>query len=310
MTVTGLENNNYCAHSPIPVQLVSDTGEGNVVFYIQLLIGGVGMLDIPGKLYSFGNTARLDLSPWIKLAMERFEEIRTYTTNLQTVADTYKKNIMVQFTGEDSLGDIEQIDINRTFLHCALKEGRIIEDGITNVRVWKGFPISWVEGSNRLLVVPNGSTAPAIPKQIEYIQDNCQGTYVKWLNEYGYYSYWLFPYSRLYQTSGDEYYRTPRSIFDTNKTSNEDTVGFEATEKITLKDLIPKKYYPQFRSLVFSPEVYMLDPQYNFNTVIQPGKWIKIIQSDPEFEREVLSRNSAEFEIEFDLPKPYTQTRL
>lgn len=317
---TGLEDNNYCVHTPIPVTVryEGDISLSNQYAHVSVKVNGVDLFFPYPKIYSKDNIPRLDLAPWVKLGMVKFQDLLNYTTTLQTAQSIYQIQMQVGFEvcgdvdGSPGVTTCDSITITKTFVNCALASGRLTGDQRQYLKVWRGYPFSWLVGANRSRIIPNTSTPPAISgKTIEYIQDNCQGTYIKWLNEYGSYNYWLFPHSRQFVRDGSEYYRTPADIFDPNdKFINEYTVGFEVAEKLTVRDIINKKYWDTIKSLVGSPEVYMLKNDYVPGTTVVYSDWQRIIQSDVEFDRTEISRNGSEIEFEFDMPKVYTQTRL
>lgn len=310
MTIVGLNDDYYCVHVPIPVSVFPDSGPyENPYFEFRLKINGVDLLEPFPILYSRENTANLDLAPWVKLGMEKFQDLTPYTSTLVTHENPYMTTMEMTFTLRDSsnvMGEVETI--TKTFVHCAIPQGLYIADQREFIKVWKGFPISWQSGDDRLKIIPNVSPSIA-GKYVEFDQSKCTGTYIKWLNEYGNYNYWLFPHSRQFVRSGEEYYRTPINIFNSDERPlTEKTVGFEVKEMMTVKDIVNKKFWSTIKSIVGSPEVYMLvnnDPNQ-----VNPTDWLRIIQSDVKFDRTEISRNSSEVEFEFELPKVPTQTRL
>lgn len=314
----GLEDDNYCVHTPIPVRLVPNSEISMVPTdaVIAVRIGGNDIFFPYPNLY-VRDGVRFDLAPWVRLGMAKFQDLLNYRTILQTARTVYATEMQIHgqicgnYDGNPGSRVCDDGTITKTFVNCALNGGKLIEDQRENIKIWQGFPFSWLVGLNRSRVIPE-LTAPAIAnKNIEFVQDGCSGTYIKWLNEYGSYNYWLFPRSREYNTSSEEYYRTNVNVFDIPTVrSNEQTVGFNVDKRLVVKDVILKKYWDTIKSLVGSPEVYMLKTDYIPGTQVNFEDWTRIIQSDVEFQRDQLWRNSSEVEFQFDLPKQYVQTRL
>lgn len=160
--------------------------------------------------------------------------------------------------------------------------------------------------------------------RIEFVPKVCKGSYLKWLNEYGGYNYWRFDSGREENSEGENMFDTNRSVFgrlapkfqyDVNIQSNYDTVGFEGTNKFTVRDRIKKEYWHLFDSLPTSPEVYILKDIWIDNyllgfDVLDAFYWTKVRQTDFTFNRVIYTRSMSEVEIELEYPKPYTQKRI
>lgn len=308
--ISGLEQDNFCVHTPIAVSV---TAPGSTYLELQILINGDPVLIRRPRMYkSANNIYYIDLSSWIKFQMVGFNDTRSYIADELTVyPNTYEIEATIQFI--DNTNQIQSV--TKTFVHCSLYD-RVLQEDTSLVRIWQEYPVSW---KNNL----DGQLTYYIPKTIEDIIFNyrssrpvefgeglCYGHYLKWLNEYGTYNYWLFPKNLETVTESEEILRLPRSIYSSSRNSNQDTAGFEQTDMITFRDIVLKKFWPLFKSLPASPEVYMLKESWQLGTTAGPNDWIKLIQSDVPFERFNGKRNSAEVEFEFELPKPYTQKMI
>lgn len=311
MSIIGLENDNYCVHTPIPVEITGaapDPAGLAPTLRLEISISG-STEDLITPPFLWGNPENgnfyVDVAPWVRMVMGKIEDTLSYGPTLTTVADPYSQTFTLSFV--DILLDSQ--DITKTFVHCALFDGYRSDDSpFTDIRVWKCLPFSWLSGGNRNLIVPQTNTPPSIAGvNVDYDTSCCGGTYIKWLNEYGFYNYWNFPNSRELVNEAEEIYRIPRSIFDPNKNSNFDTAGFSAREKMTVRDMIPRRFWPLMRSLVASPDVYMLR---EIKENVTPDDWIKIVQTDAKFERDTIGKTMSQFEIEFEIPKVYAQNRL
>lgn len=303
--IYGLEDNNYCVHTPIPVEVT--TASPSDWLELQLINSSVPLLDQPPRLYKgLDDRYKIDLSRWIRQFMPSMVETISYTSTPSGWNNSYEKDFEVVFT--DSNTQVQTAI--RIFVHCSLYSGKL-EDNTDPIKMWKCYPFSFAFTDGVVFFVNTLNTPADTPDDVdvEYDTSCCGGTYLRWLNEYGHHNYWLFRNTRTIETSGEEYFRIPRNIFNPDKTSNEDTAGFDMSKTMSLKAIVDRKYFHLFESLVGSPEVYMLRPDYVLGSNVAPSDWIKIIQDDVTFERDEL-KGSAEIEFDFSLPKPYTQTRL
>lgn len=301
--ITGLESDYYCAHNPIPVEVTNPSE----YLLMQIKIGGVNMIENPPAFYPLAGTFKIDISAWVRQFMAAFGETETYTDIPTVYANDYVRSMEIVFI--DSSAGTESV--TRKFVHCALDQYRLssLEDDCC-VKIWEGYPFSSPIGGwdDRIVLIPDEEPEIDICGCVEYDDSGCPGVYLKWLNARGYYSYWLFPNWYERNREGDEIFRTPRNVFNPDRTSNEDTVGFDVTETIRIVDRVSKRYENQLKSLVGSPEVYLLRPTWKPGTddTAEPNDWIKIIQEKPKFNTNA-KNNSMEFEMEFNLPKVYTQ---
>lgn len=307
MAIIGLGSDYYCAHNPLPVEV---TGMPTNSMTMQVRIGGVNQIAIPPVFYSIGGVFKVDLSGWVRQFMVPMAETKTYTTTPVIGSNTNIRQMEVVFTSSG----INQT-ITRRFVHCALDSYHLsdFEDDCC-VRIWKGYPFSApVAGWNqKVMFIPNTDIEPDVDicGCVHYDRSMCEGTYIKWLNAKGYYSYWLFPPALSITRDGDELFKMPRNIFNPDRSSNEDTAGFKTEEYVKVFDKIPRIYWDQLKTIVGSPEVYMLSPTWKpGRTSAQPSDWIKIIQDSPTFERNRRNR-TADFEMTFELPKVFTQKRI
>lgn len=325
MTITGLNSDYYCCHNPIPVQVDVVIPEEVSRLQLSFAPGGSESELYRPIFYNFervggSNIFRADISAWIRQFMANFEEQHTYTTTPTTVDQDYVTSIGVIFRTLDNAGDVvEESSVTKKFVNCALDSYNLndTDEEFCCVKVWQCYPFSspfdgW---DSRVLLIPTDGgnicgTIPFICEKYDYDASCCRGAYLKWLNDKGYYSYWLFPDFKTIVREGKEIDRMPRSVFDPSRTSNEDTLGFDTTETVEVRDKIPKPYWDTLKTLVGSPEVYILRPSWDpgVDDTASPADWIKIIQAKPKFESETRF-STAEFKIEFDLPKVYTQKR-
>lgn len=326
MIIEGLDSDYYCVHNPIPVKVkvISTTLEAHPL----LVSFGVGDMTTVEYKYTarYYNIERvgnenifyIDMSQWLRQLMVNFEETQIYTTTPTSHPFDYTKQMTIKFEALDegsSGGVFEETTTTRHFVHCALTSYNLPEDDepLCCIKVWRYYPFSSpFQGYNdRMMLIPTGEVCNqilGICEKVDYTANPCKGAYLKWLNDKGHYSYWLFPQVQVFEREGREIDRKPRSPFSQYLSSNEDTFGFDVTETVEVRDIIYKQYWATLKSLIGSPEIYMLKTSWQTGneTEAKPNDWIKIIQDKPKFERNQRN-NTAEFEMTFELPKVYTQ---
>ena len=133
----------------------------------------------------------------------------------------------------------------------------------------------------------------------------CGGIYIRWTNGEGGFNYWLF----------DKFYRSnlnSRSMGDIalNNFLNAGSVsgksvefGKDATRSLRVKTLVNKKFKSMFESLYLSPNIEM----YSETTPFTLGTWSPV-KIEGTFNDNV-KRDSEEYTLTIDLPKPVTITR-
>src|SRR5690606_24293918 len=123
-----------------------------------------------------------------------------------------------------------------------------------------------------------------VGKIVDHDTECCKGTYVKWLNDSGYYSYWLFKKSVSEELEAEEIYYTPEDIFANPRIKGRVTAGLTPTDTITVREKISDKYYEMLRSLIYSPDVYILRDDYVLGSDVSPSDWKRVTQDSPSIE--------------------------
>lgn len=307
MPITGLENAYNPTDAPIPVGMTKITAYPNVSFVIYL--PSIGENVGGGYLQSIDGIYRIDAAPWAKLGMPKMLETHSYTTTVTSHVDPYIINGTVSFVEDDGLGGMSEVQsVNTKFILATERGNNNVPYEGRPIKIWRCYPFSFrYQPEVNVYIIPHSLNFSVPARVIEYVDECCKGTYIKWLNEFGHYNYWLFPFSQEYLSEAENIFDVKRNIFDADKTSNFDTVGFTATKKMTIRDLVKKDYWFMFESLTNSPEVYVLKNSWQLGWgLCNPDHWIKIRQSDVSFERTEGIRTMAELEFEFELPIPNT----
>src|SRR5690625_4511142 len=296
MNIIGLEGNGFCVFKPIPV-LVQKTHASNEL-EIKLFIDNEEVLFNAPKFKSFGGDIfRIDLAPWILIALSRREFADViYKEQVQDINPSHSGEVEVRCINGD-----DKLDIKKKYFGCA--NNKVLLTDNKPVRAWSGYPFSFQCNDKIRLGIP--FSAPDLDRCVEFTEECC-GTYVRWLNEKGFYNYWMFR-NRTIERKGKEIYSVNRSIFDIDKSARKDTVGFEGEDVLSVQDVVPRMYFPLFGSLPTSPEVHILrtDWKVGENLIATENDWVKVIQ-DFEFSYSD-NKHATEVEIAFELPEPYTQ---
>lgn len=305
--IYGLEAAYYAVHRPTPVRV---TPEMYPNMTMRTYVNGQMYYNYyDPKLNQIDGEYKIDLSPWVLIGMAKLLETKSYTNVIVNYPDPYISEVEVIFVEDNGLtGDTFEQGKTVKFIQAT----EISIDNIPYpgkaIKVWKCYPFSWryqPEVLRYVIVTALNFTVPG--RTIEYIDECCKGTYVKWLNEYGHYNYWLFPFIQEFETDSENIYDVPRNIFDTDKTSNYDSIGFTSSKKLTIRDKVKEMYWFMFECLTWSPEVYILRNDWALGSAsCGVNDWIKVRQTDVTFTRIVGQRSMADVEFEFELPKPYT----
>lgn len=125
---------------------------------------------------------------------------------------------------------------------------------------WEGYPLSYsfFDGTNVTRYLKgNGLDVFTPPIQPSETRTDCFGVYLKWLNQYGGYNYWLF--ERVYQESERSrdfgVYERPEPVIQED--SDVLQLGKTTTQRMSIKTNFANKWYPLFQHLMRSPEVYL-----------------------------------------------------
>src|SRR5690625_1055318 len=324
----GLEDDYFCVHTPTIIKVQEE-----IQHPIERLEVSIHSLPENEHLMFFSysnpdenNSILFDLSPWIKMLMPKFLNNTDYDTGIndqtqKTKDSEYIKRFSISMVMRDKNGADQTASYGKNFVHCS--NGNVLKEDDSKIRIWEGYPFSYQRGLETLVYGIMRGTPDTQGRPFEFISDYAQyiklcGTYVKWLNEFGYFNYWLFHNSEK-ETEAEELFRVNRDIYKNafrvdqygslnNTNAREDTVGFDKKTTYNLKDLIPKEYWHLFDSLTASPEVYVLREDWNpqESTVVTHEDWYKVVQ-DFDFERDRIRKNKAEVSVKLEISKQYTQ---
>lgn len=137
-----------------------------------------------------------------------------------------------------------------------------------NLPVWSGFPISDYFLSPSYLIEEK---TLADVTNIDYRRiKGCNNIYLKFLNQKGGYSYWLF------ESYSEKEQNTNLGYLVNSKTNNLLDLGNESKSDLQIYSKIPKEYRDYAKDIIVSPDIY----------AYQNGSWKKIF----------MKANSVEFD--------------
>jgi hypothetical protein len=146
-----------------------------------------------------------------------------------------------------------------------------------------------------------------VPFSIETIQPNCHyDVYLKWINRFGGWNYWLFRRARKPLTT--------KAIGELNNDFNdvEDTIsqsismGVTSKASLLVKEVVQKDQMPMFTDLAESAKIYLF--KGNPNTLSTPQDWIEVTVKDRTIEIQDAKRNFNTINFEIELPTRTTRT--
>lgn len=129
-------------------------------------------------------------------------------------------------------------------------------DGATDITIEDLMPL--VLGVNKFKLTINDSASKYVYFNVEKRQECC-GTYIKWMNEYGKWNYWLFNKENVFTEKIKSIGNISADNLPVEKTiSSYPSLGSngEASFKAS-SGIITPEYYPYFYSLFKSPKVYL-----------------------------------------------------
>ena len=145
-----------------------------------------------------------------------------------------------------------------------------------------------------------------VPFSVETIIPNCkQDTYLKWINRFGGWNYWLFRKGRKTLS--------PKSIGELNNDFNdvEDTIsqtlsmGVESKSAIYIEETINLEHYDSFTDLAESAKIYLFTGKPN--QLSTPKDWIEVTLRDRTVNIQDAKLNFLNIQFQIDLPKRATR---
>ena len=235
--MTGLESNGYYINNEIWLEFPSYVG--NLYFTIRIENITVPQDIFIEKVYaSPSGTARVNISPILK---SMFGASNSNVFKITRILSSNGASISLERTfirgGERSLFT-NRNSANNIYLNPALK-----------YPVFNGYPITfyYLNGDYTISQIPQADVPLSV---IEYRNTRtCNGTYVKFLNQMGGYSYWYF------ESSSDNESSDNLGGFVRENLPND--LGNEVNNQIKAFSKFPKEYVMIAKDLAVSGDVYV-----------------------------------------------------
>ncbi|TSE05247.1 hypothetical protein [Aquimarina algiphila] len=184
--------------------------------------------------------------------------------------------------------------------------------------IWEGYPhtttVLRANGLERVLDYdPVLNPVPDMTYATEF-RKQCSGVYVKWLNRYGAYKYWLFS-NVLKESIKTKSLGTIQNDWDNRiiAFSEKHEIGKQSTLSVEIYDRIEYKYMRKVKDVLESPEVYMyMDqlPVIDSELSTRYCGWIKVIVKQGNYSLINTKNNTEEIRLKIELPKSYVQTLI
>lgn len=180
-----------------------------------------------------------------------------------------------------------------------------ISDGATDVTLGDYIPL--LDGRNNFRIKTDALDSPKDKFLTLEKVDNTCGVYIKWLNQFGCYNYWLFEHTSIIERStrysdevafdndnlGTAYART----LQTGK-SSQDTLKAVAT-------LLTDEENYLLSGIIDSPKIYLFTGKpFSRST---PENWIEVKLKTNQARTKNAHTSMNNYELEFELPARYTQ---
>ena len=205
------------------------------------------------------------------------------------------------FKGVDSIDEI-LIDnasngLNYSFPLVSAKgfERLVFSDGNSSTTIENALPL--VIGFNDLTVSTEITPAYLLLEK----EDGCDGVYLKWINDKGGYSYWLFKSNQSQRNFKNLGYLQNDNNNLEDTISPEVSLGYRSNDSFTVyENLLREEQKNLIVSMLDSPKVYMFTgtpfSQNNFND------WLEVKLKQSKFPITQVKRNLYNIKIAFSLP--------
>ena len=216
--------------------------------------------------------------------------------------DGYPFDITVYSANGSDLIILNQTNLlDLTFNDVDIINRIVISDGDTSTTIEGDLPL--MDGLNSLKLTSSSLDYFLL---LEKINDSCEGHYIKWFNELGGWSYWLFP-------NGNRNRKT-KDLGELNNDFNnlEDTIsptiqiGKTSNDTITVtSDIINKYEKTLLESIIDSPKIYLFTGQpyakANYND------WLEVSLNTTDFRIVNAKEKLSKFNLIFELPQRNTR---
>lgn len=234
-----LNGNGYFINNEIWFKISSDNG-----IYFNVLLQNLSNTKISSKFTCYTdqlNSAFLNIQPIVKSLFD-VPNGQDKTTSKIKITITGNDGTSINFTKDFIRGGVRTNNVNQTT--TSNKSLRLFN----TLPVWSGFPV------NDYFLNPDYSVSVLSLADISNIDykrvRGCNNQYIKFLNQNGGYSFWLFEsFSNKENGSGIG--------FLVDKNNNLLDLGTDSKSGISLYSKIPQNYKQYAADLIVSPDVYI-----------------------------------------------------
>lgn len=245
-----LNNNGYFINNEIWVEITADLP----VTYFRLVLMNLSNSKISTQFISYtdpSNKVFVNIQSIVKSLFDVPNGGTNNATKIQ-ISITTNEGTNLTFTKDFVRGGKRVNDTNQT-----ISPNQTLRLA-TNLPVWSGFPISDYFLSSDYLIQEQ---LLADVTNIDYRRiKGCNNIYLKFLNQKGGYSYWLF------ESYTEKEQNTNLGYLVNSKTNNLLDLGNESKSDLQIYSKIPKEYRDYAKDIIVSPDVY----------AYQNGAWKKI----------------------------------
>lgn len=260
ISVSGLSSDRYLINNEINAEITSDI----TTIYYKTIITNLSNQQVSTGLISypyFNSSVRLSLQSVIKSLFDYPSDTDNYIIVDQIVPNSNKFKIQIYYNPPDEEGnptsEVLGYETTKTFIRGGKRTtltNQTISNGIIRITdklpVWVGYDTAdYYLDTQSLIRKIILAQVPA--EQIDYRRTKgCNETYVKFLNQNGGYSNWLF------ESHTNNESNTNQGGFIRN--NNVDDLGNEADFKLNVWAKVPKDYKQIILDLIISPEIYAM----------------------------------------------------
>lgn len=249
-----LNNNGYFTNNEVWFEITADLP----VTYFRLVLMNLSNAKISTQFISYAdqnNKVFVNIQSIVKSLFDVPNGITNNSTKIQ-VSITTNEGTNLTFTKDFVRGGKRTSDTNQTI--SPNQTLRLSE----KLPVWSGFPVYDYFLSSGYLIEEQ---ALADVTGIDYKRTKgCNNIYIKFLNQKGGYSYWVFESYSEKENSNNVGYLV------NSKTNNLLDLGSESKSDLQIYSKIPKEYRDYAKDIIVSPDIY----------AYQNGGWKKIFSKN------------------------------
>ena len=253
-----LNNNGYFINNEIWFEITADLP----VTYFRLILMNLSNTKISTQFISYtdpNNKVFVNIQSIVKSLFDVPNGITNNSTKIQ-ISITTNEGTNTTFTKDFVRGGKRVNDTNQT-----ISPNQTLRLA-SNLPVWSGFPISDYFLSASYLIEEQ---LLADVSNIDYRRiKGCNNIYLKFLNQKGGYSFWLFESYSEKETNSNLGYLV------NSKTNNLLDLGNESKSDLQIYSKIPKEYRDYAKDIIVSPDIY----------AYQNGDWKKIFSKSNSVE--------------------------